>query len=87
MAKENSQTFCGIVVLMIFMVFWVSFVTAAKAEKPVPGRNDTKGKQINVNHSFFQLVQEHLLRTVFFKISAPRNKYCLQYYILQYEGS
>lgn len=48
MAGANSNMFRGTVVLIIFMVFWVSLVTAAEGKKTLPGRNDTKGKQINI---------------------------------------
>lgn len=48
MARANSNMFRGTVVLIIFMVFWVSLVTAAEGKKTLPGRNDTKGKQINI---------------------------------------
>ena len=49
MARANSKMFRGTVVLIIFMVFWVSLVTAAEGEKTLPGRNKTKGKQMSVN--------------------------------------
>ena len=46
MAKANSKMFRGTFGLIIFMAFWVSFVTAAEGKKTLPGRNDTKGRQI-----------------------------------------
>ena len=50
MARANSKVFRGTVVFnMIFMVFWVSLVTAAEGKKTRPCRNETKGKQMSVN--------------------------------------
>lgn len=49
MARANSKMFRVTVVLIIFMVFWVSLVTAAEGKKTPPGRNETKGKQMSVN--------------------------------------
>ena len=50
MARANSKVFRGTVVFdMIFMVFWVSLVIAAEGKKTLPGRNETKGKQMSVN--------------------------------------
>lgn len=51
MARANSKMVRVTYVLIIFMVFWVSLVTvtAAEGKKTLPGRNETKGKQMSVN--------------------------------------
>ena len=65
MARANSKMFHVTFVLIIIMVFWVSLVTAAEGKKTLPGRNETKGKQMSVNliiHiSFSQFCHSYLL--------------------------
>ena len=43
MAKAMSKTYCRVVLLISFMMFFVSFCSAAEDETNASGRNDMKG--------------------------------------------